>query len=88
MLRVLEIRYHFSERVYYHHAKVAAGALLARMVELAMRAGSLDAQRLQSSTDQSLLDYLARVELGDAGSTDRLRRYDTDRLPEIDHGAA
>ena len=75
LLWVLEIRYHFSERVYYHHAKVAAGALLARMVELAMRAGALDAKRLQVSTDQSLLDHLARVELGDADSTERLRRY-------------
>ncbi len=75
LLRVLEIRYHFSERVYYHHAKVAAGALLARMVELAMGAGALDARRLQESTDQSLLDFLATVELGDAASTERLRRY-------------
>jgi len=29
MVRLLEARYYFSERVYYHHAKVAAGALVA-----------------------------------------------------------
>ena len=54
LLRVLECRYHFSERVYYHHAKVAAGALLSRMVELAMRSGALQAKELQSMTDESL----------------------------------
>ena len=41
LLRVLETRYHFSERVYYHHAKIAAGALLSRMVEMALREGAL-----------------------------------------------
>ena len=29
IVRMLEARYYFSERVYYHHAKVAAGAILA-----------------------------------------------------------
>src|SRR5439155_16152670 len=33
VVRMLEARYYFSERVYYHHAKVAAGALIARAVE-------------------------------------------------------
>ena len=61
LLRMLETRYHFSERVYYHHAKVAAGALIARMVELALLGGHLTAEQLQRSTDQSLLDDLARI---------------------------
>ncbi len=46
LMRVLEIRYHFSERVYYHHAKVAAGALIARMVELALGASALSLEQL------------------------------------------
>lgn len=75
LMRVLETRYHFSERVYYHHAKIAAGALLARMVELAMRGGALTADLLQRATDESLLDHLERVELGDAESTEQLRRF-------------
>lgn len=75
LLRVLECRYHFSERVYYHHAKVAAGALLARMVELAMRAGALQADELQTMTDESLVVRLAAIDLGDAEANERLQRF-------------
>jgi len=75
LLRVLECRYHFSERVYYHHAKVAAGALLSRMVELAMRAGALQAKELQVMTDESLVVRLGQVELDDGAATERLRRF-------------
>ena len=77
LIRLLETRYHFSERVYYHHAKVAAGALVARMVELALRTGALTPETLQVSTDQSLLDHLANLDLGDADANDRLRRFAT-----------
>jgi HD superfamily phosphohydrolase len=59
LLRVLDCRYHFSERVYYHHAKIAAGALLSRMVEMALAAGALTAAELQQMTDESLIVALA-----------------------------
>jgi len=75
LLRVLECRYHFSERVYYHHAKVAAGALLARMVELALRSAALGADELQQLTDESLVVRLAQLDLGEAAATERLRRF-------------
>lgn len=75
LLRMLEIRFHFSERVYYHHAKIAAGALLARMVELALRAGALTAADLQRATDESLLLQLERADLGEPAATARLRRF-------------
>ncbi len=75
LLRVLECRYHFSERVYYHHAKVAAGALLARMVELALRAGALTADALQQLTDESLIYRLGELDLGESAATERLRRF-------------
>jgi HD superfamily phosphohydrolase len=75
LLRVLECRYHFSERVYYHHAKIAAGALLSRMVELAMRAGALTAAELQQMNDESLIVRLAEIDLGDAPATERLRAF-------------
>ncbi|MCA8958779.1 MAG: hypothetical protein KDC87_22065, partial [Planctomycetes bacterium] len=74
LIRLLETRYHFSERVYYHHAKVAAGALVARMVELALRHGALRPEDLHGSTDQSLLDALGRADLG-AEHTERMRRF-------------
>lgn len=75
LLRVLEARYHFSERVYYHHAKVAAGALLARMVELALRAGALTAQDLQTATDESLIGMLEDADLGDARWNEKMGRF-------------
>jgi HD superfamily phosphohydrolase len=75
LVRVLECRYHFSERVYYHHAKIAAGALLARMVELALRQGALGLDELQWMGDESLIVRLAEIELGDAAATARLVRF-------------
>ncbi len=75
LLRVLEARYHFSERVYYHHAKIAAGALVSRMVEMALRAGALDAEALQQATDESLVLDLARADLGDGEQNARLSRF-------------
>jgi len=75
LMRLLEIRYHFSERVYYHHAKIAAGALVSRMVELALRAGALTAADLQQASDESMMSRLEGLDLGDAMATERLRRF-------------
>ena len=75
LLRVLECRYHFSERVYYHHAKIAAGASLSRMVELALRAGALTGDELQRSTDEALVWRLGQLDLGEAAATARLHRF-------------
>src|SRR5262249_55417585 len=46
LLRVLDARYFFSERVYYHHAKVAAGAMVAQVVETALLHGGLEREQL------------------------------------------
>jgi len=59
LVRVLEARYFFSERVYYHHAKVAAGAMLARAVAVALVEGGLPPELLYACTDGSLLDLVA-----------------------------
>ncbi len=58
IVRMLEARYYFSERVYYHHAKVAAGALVARAVDELVRAGALKQEDLFDATDASILDRL------------------------------
>ncbi len=60
LLRVLDARYFFSERVYYHHAKVAAGAMLSLAVENALTAGGLPAAALFDQTDDSLVGLLER----------------------------
>ena len=61
VVRLLEARYYFSERVYYHHAKVAAGALVSRAVELALVHGLLAEEDFYATTDASLLDLLERA---------------------------
>ena len=60
IVRMLEARYYFSERVYYHHAKVSAGALVARAVELSLAAGLLEEVDVYDQTDASLLDTIER----------------------------
>lgn len=87
IVRMLEARYYFSERVYYHHAKVAAGALVARAVELALRDKLVDEQDFYSATDDSALDLLDRAgERGSPSTGRRIRslvqRYRDRRLPK------
>lgn len=60
IVRMLEARYYFSERVYYHHAKVASGAMIARAVELALGAGCVKEGDFYDQTDASVLDLLVR----------------------------
>lgn len=55
VVRLLDARYFFSERVYYHHAKVSAGALVARAVDLCVRGGALSEEDLYDCTDDSML---------------------------------
>jgi HD superfamily phosphohydrolase len=74
IVRMLEARYYFSERVYYHHAKVAAGAMVARAVELALRSGVIGEEDVYDQTDASLLDTLDRaVEGADEATVRRVR---------------
>ena len=60
IVRLLEARYYFSERVYYHHAKVVAGAMVARAVELALAEGAVSEEDFYDQTDASVLDLLER----------------------------
>ncbi len=85
IVRLLDARYVFSERVYYHHAKVAAGALVARAVELCVRAGVLAEEDLYDCTDDSLMETLLRAGAsGDealrARVTDLVQRFRERRL--------
>ncbi|MCD4653854.1 HD domain-containing protein [bacterium] len=62
VIHLLRIRYFLTERVYYHHAKIAAGAMLSRAVERAVELG-FNATRLFGMTDEALL-YVLRHEFG------------------------
>lgn len=75
IVRCLEARYYFSERVYYHHAKIAAGSLTSKAVEIGLLAGGVTFAQLQRATDAGLFDLLARAEVGDPFLRARLRLY-------------
>ncbi|MDP7061626.1 MAG: HD domain-containing protein [Planctomycetota bacterium] len=66
VVRCLEARFYFSERVYYHHAKVAAGSLVAKAVEIVLLEQAVTFEQLQSATDSSLFELLAGAEIKDA----------------------
>lgn len=57
LLHLLRLRYFLTERVYYHHAKVASGAMVAKAVELAALDGLTEAD-LYDMTDDALLRHL------------------------------
>lgn len=87
LVRLLEARYYFSERVYYHHAKVAAGALISRAVGLLFEAGALEATELFDRTDASLLPLLEMAGSKAGGDTERevrhvIERFRRRRLPK------
>lgn len=65
VVRCLEARYYFSERVYYHHAKIAAGSLVAKAVEVVLLEEAVSFEELQTATDAGLFDLLSRAKVDD-----------------------
>ena len=59
VVNLLRLRHALTERVYFHHAKVAAGALVSKMVERAVARG-LQLEQLFALGDEGLLLLLAR----------------------------
>ncbi|MFQ3589739.1 MAG: HD domain-containing protein [Chloracidobacterium sp.] len=63
VVQVLRMRYLLTERVYFHHAKVAAGAMLSKALELAIAAGHFRYADLIQLRDDAFLHVLQeRVE--------------------------
>lgn len=58
VLHLLRMRYVLTERVYFHHAKVIAGAMISKAVEIAVAQG-LQQEDLFTLSDRGLLDWLA-----------------------------
>jgi uncharacterized protein len=54
LVNLLRIRYTLSERVYYHHTKIASGAMISKAVELALREG-LSVEQLRTLRDETLI---------------------------------
>ena len=68
---VLRLRYFLTERVYYHHTKVVAGAMISKAVELAHDQGLLGEDDLLELNDWTLLDRLARCAQPEAAALAR-----------------
>ncbi len=60
-VQLLRMRYFLTERVYYHHTKVAAGAMVSKAVELAHTHGMLGEDELLQLNDWTLLERLRGV---------------------------
>lgn len=63
-VNLLRIRYTLSERVYFHHTKLASGAMICKAVELALGAGLRPAE-LRTLKDETLL-FLLRTRYAEA----------------------
>lgn len=57
VINLLRLRYFLSERVYFHHAKTASGAMISKAVELAVKNG-LKKRDLYPLNDEGLLSML------------------------------
>jgi uncharacterized protein len=54
LVNLLRIRYTLAERVYFHHTKIASGAMISKAVELALAEG-FRVEDLRSLTDETLM---------------------------------
>jgi uncharacterized protein len=53
-INLLRIRYTLTERVYFHHTKIASGAMISKTVEMALRHG-FAIEQLRMLSDETLL---------------------------------
>lgn len=75
IVQLLRMRYFLTERVYYHHTKVVAGAMISKAVEMALAAGELTEPALLDLDDASLLWTLRQSVVPEIRALDdRLRR--------------
>ncbi len=62
VLHLLRMRYFLTERVYYHHAKQASGAMISKALEISIASG-FDASILLGMNDWTLLEALRKSEM-------------------------
>ena len=76
---LLRIRYVLSERVYYHHAKMAAGAMISKAIERALELG-LTRDDLCRMADDAFIHHLHERFAADPALSDLVEKYRTRRL--------
>jgi len=59
ILHLLRMRYMLTERIYLHHAKIAAGAMISKAVELHTRGTLRGEEAFYGLGDQTFMDFLA-----------------------------
>src|SRR5213083_2547937 len=79
LVNLLRIRYTLSERVYFHHTKIASGAMISKAVELALRDG-LSVQELRTLKDETLLWMLRELYTRNPTVAHLLNRLDARHL--------
>lgn len=79
LINLLRIRYTLTERVYYHHAKAVAGAMISKALELAMLQGRIKLEDLFELRDDSFL-YLLRTRPRNRAVTDLVDAVESRRL--------
>ena len=79
LVNLLRIRYSLAERVYFHHTKIASGAMISKVVELAL-AESFQAEELRKLTDETLMWTLRQRHSTNAAITHLLDALQSRRL--------
>jgi HD superfamily phosphohydrolase len=79
LVNLLRIRYTLSERVYFHHTKIASGAMISKAVELALQEG-LQPAELRQLKDETLQFMLRQRFAGNAAIVHLLDSIDRRRL--------
>ena len=79
LVNLLRIRYTLSERVYYHHTKIASGAMISKAVELALREG-LTVEELRTLRDETLLWTLRQLYTRNSTIAHLLNRLESRQL--------
>src|SRR5215467_5372392 len=79
LVNLLRIRYTLSERVYFHHTKVASGAMISKAVELALREG-MTVEELRTLKDETLIWTLRELYTRNTTVAHLLNRLDARQL--------
>src|SRR6516225_8424254 len=79
LVNLLRIRYTLSERVYFHHTKVASGAMISKAVELALREG-MSVEELRTLKDETLIWTLRELYARNPTVAHLLNRLDSRQL--------
>ena len=58
LINLLRMRYHLTERVYYHHTKMVSGAMLSRILEALMAIDGIGLEELYRLRDDGFLNLL------------------------------